>query len=267
MDCIICGGATRPFMKKHFSQFDLGDVEYERCDTCGFVLSKTHYYMTDRQWEELNHKWVSLYQGSDFNPEDPRWMERLENQCRIIGDWAELGLLPEGKWLDYGAGDGKLAEALQQRFRLRFLKYEHNSNAQPGYIPHEVLKPKQFNVVLHTAVIEHLRYREQIDALFQLVAEKGVMCLHTWVAEHIPRDPDWFFLLCVHCSFFTNQAMQVLFDRYGYTCSIYNVPSRLWLWSKQPVEIVRDAINHANARDKGDFYHYIFSERFVDYWK
>lgn len=266
IDCIICGNQTAPFLKKHFDQFALGEVAYLKCTHCGFVLSATHYQMTHAEWQELNRQWVGLYQGSDHNPEDPRWLERLDATRRVLADCAELGLLPQGQWLDYGAGDGKLADALHSRHGLNFSKYEHDSNAGKGFLPQEALKPETSSVVLHTAVLEHLRFAGQIDALFRLVTDDGVMAVHTWVAEHIPQDPNWFYLLSVHCSFFTNAAMQVLFDRYGYRCSIYHVESRLWLWFKQPVGLIKPIIEKANARS-GNHPKYIFAPHFVDYWK
>lgn len=265
--CIICHGATHPFMKKHFTQFNLGDIAYDRCDACGFVLSRTHYDMSERDWEQLNNQWVSAYQGTDENPEDPRWLERFEAQSRIIGDVAARGLLPPGRWLDYGAGDGKLATKLHDEHGIHIEKYEHSSNPAKGYLRPEELEPKAFSVVIHTAVMEHLRFREQFDKLFSLVSDDGAMILHTLVAEHVPQNPDWFYLLSVHCSFFTNRAMQVLFEEHGYQCSIYNVAARLWVWFKQPAATIRPLIEQANAEQRDPAYHYIFAEKFVDYWK
>lgn len=265
--CIVCGGSTAPFMQKHFEQFNLGQIDYDRCGTCGFVFSRTHYEMTDGQWEQLNNQWVSQYQGTDVNPEDPRWLERFEAQSAIVGDWAKLGLLPKGRWLDYGAGDGKLVNALAKDHGLTVEKYEHSSNPAQGYLRADELTPKAFSVVMHTAVMEHLRFRKQLDGIFDLVGDDGAMILHTLVAEHVPQKPDWFYLLSVHCSFFTNQSMQVLFEQHGYQCSIYNVASRLWVWFKQPASVIRPIIERANAQTRDPMYQYIFAEKFVDYWK
>ena len=265
--CIICGTPTVPFMRKHFTQFNLGDIDYDQCPACGFVLSRTHYTMSDDAWETLNHQWVSQYQGTDENPEDPRWMERCENQSAIIGDAASQGLLPAGRWLDYGAGDGKLCNKLAAEHGLAVEKYEHSSNPAQGYLRADELTPKGFDVVIHTAVIEHLRFRSQIDAIFNLVREDGVMVFHTLVPETIPHDPDWFFLLSVHCSFFTNRSMQLLFEQHGYRCSVYHVTSRLWFWFKQPASIIRPLVEKANARGLGPAAEYLFKEGFVDYWK
>ena len=265
--CIVCGGTTEPFLTKHFTEFDLGDVEYDRCTQCNFVFSRNHYQMTDAEWESLNNQWVSQYQGTDFNPEDPRWMERMVTQTAIIGDVAKRGLLPAGRWLDYGAGDGKLTRALKTEQGLDFEKYEHSSNPAQGYLRADELKSKAFSVVMHTAVMEHLRFTEQLDKLFGLVSDEGAMILHTLVAEQVPQKADWFYLLSVHCSFFTNKSMQHLFEKHGYRCSIYNVASRLWVWFKQPPEQVRPLIEKANAEMRDPIYQYVFAEKFVDYWK
>lgn len=264
---MVCASGTEPFMHKYFTQFGLGDVAYERCVSCGFVFSRTHLEMTDAQWEQLNNQWVSLYQGTDENPEDPRWLERFTAQSGMIGDIAQLGLLPRGRWLDYGAGDGKLCTALSKEHGLAVEKYEHSSNPAQGYLRAEELKPSTFSVVMHTAVMEHLRFRQQLDGIFDLVSDDGVMLLHTLVPETIPQNPDWFYLLSVHCSFFTNRAMQLLFEQYGYQCSIYHVPSRLWVWFKQPASVIAPIIARANLRSNDTQNHYIFAEKFVDYWK
>lgn len=267
ISCLVCGGASSTFMQKHFEQFNLGRVDYDRCGHCGFVFSRTHYEMTDEQWENLNNQWVSLYQGTDENPEDPRWMERLAAQSAIIGDVANLGLLPKGRWLDYGAGDGKLANSLTKDYGLAIEKYEHSSNPAQGYLRADALKAKVFSMVMHTAVMEHLRFRKQLDGIFDLVSDDGAMILHTLVAEHVPQNPYWFYLLSVHCSFFTNRSMQILFEQKGYRCSVYNVASRLWVWFKQPASVIRPTIEKANAQTRDPMYQYIFAEKFVDYWK
>ena len=144
--------------------------------------------------------------------------------------------------------------------------YEHSSNPAQGYLRPEELKPRSFDLVMHTAVLEHLRFRAQFDAIFNLVSDNGAMLFHTLVTETIPQDADWFYLLSVHCSFFTNRSMQLLFEQNNYRCSIYNVESRLWVWFKQPLETIRPRIETANARND-PARHYILAGRFVDYWK
>ncbi len=253
-------------MRKHFTQFDFGDAEYVKCTDCGFVLSKTHYEMPEADWGKLNYEWMALYQGNDHNPDDPRWLERLENQTEIIGDLHGLGLIAEGNLLDYGAGDGKLPDALRERFGINFQKYEHGSNRWSGYLSENELVAGNFSLVLNTSVLEHMRYREDIDKMFNLVSPNGVMAIHTWVAEHVPQDPEWFYLLLLHCSFFSNRSMQLLFEHFGYKCCIYNVTSRLWLWFKQPSSEIRPIVEKANARGD-EFRSYIFADKFVDYWK
>ncbi len=188
-------------------------------------------------------------------------------QSAIIGDVAALGLLPLGRWLDYGAGDGKLVNALAADHGLTVEKYEHSSNPAKGYLGINDLKPRAFSVVMHTAVMEHLRFRSQLNSVFNLVADDGVMILHTLVAEHVPKNPDWFYLLSVHCSFFTNRSMQLLFEQNDYRCAVYNVASRLWIWFKQPAAVIRPIIEQANAKNRDPMFQYIFAESFVDYWK
>ena len=67
MRCEICGGATSYYFSKTFNAFNLGEVDYWRCDTCGFVFSRTHLEMSQEAWTELNLLCHETYQGGDEN--------------------------------------------------------------------------------------------------------------------------------------------------------------------------------------------------------
>jgi hypothetical protein len=90
------------------------------------------------------------------------------------------------------------------------------------------------------------------------------MALHTLAMEEIPQDPDWFYLLPVHSTFYTNKSMQLLFEQWGYQASIYNVNARMWFWFKSKPDI-EETIRYANNRTSDPSY--IFMNKFIDYWK
>jgi hypothetical protein len=251
MSCIICGSGTRFFFAKRFDVHGLGEVEYWRCDHCGFTLSKTHAEMSQADWERLNREHHAAYQGTGIDAGDPRWLTRLESQAEVLKGAAARGLIRPGRWLDYACGDGKLSDLLRERGGPELAKYDRYMR-QPGYLDEAALAPRSFDFVVTTSVFEHLTRREQFDAIEALVAGDGVLGLHTLVCEEVPQDPSWFYLAPVHCAFHTNRSMEILFRQWGYTASVYSVPARLWLWLR---------------REPGNVEGYEFKRGFVDYWK
>jgi hypothetical protein len=101
-----------------------------------------------------------------------------------------------------------------------------------------------------------------VDAL---VSKDGVLGIHTLVCEEVPRDPDWFYLLPVHCTFHTNRSMEILFRQWGYRCSVYSASAQLWFWFKNGPGEVEAAVRRANRRANAPSY--VFKLGFVDYWK
>jgi hypothetical protein len=43
------------FDYKYFGKFELNDVNYRRCENCGFSISKTHADMSPVDWGALNY--------------------------------------------------------------------------------------------------------------------------------------------------------------------------------------------------------------------
>lgn len=233
---------------------------------CGFVMSKTHADMTVSEWASLNHEYHTIYQGKEFNPDDPRWIARLQSQANVLCDAARIGLLnSDGQWLDYACGDGKLSELLRKEGGPTLLKYDRYMSRRDDYLKDDEVTPKRFDFVLTTSVFEHFTLSEQFDSVEALVKENGVLGLHTLVCESIPCDASWFYLVPVHCAFHTNKSMGLLFEQWGYTSSVYNVDSRLWLWFKPYALDIQSLVESANRRAKGPSY--IFKKGFVDYWK
>ncbi len=78
------------------------------------VVSKTHFEMTSKEWEELNENTHSSYQGLDHYEDDPKWLTRLDAQSKAISELYNEGILERGKVnaVDYGCGDGKLVKLL-----------------------------------------------------------------------------------------------------------------------------------------------------------
>jgi len=250
MKCVVCGKEMGFYFTKEFNAWGLGTAEYWRCANCGLVICKTLYDMSQRDWRLLNDCYHnSLFKLAVDDPRRPmrlRGRERLCRQADTIGALTRKGLIPiDRQWIDHGCGNGVLAEALASR-GLPVIKYD----PYLGYSPEGVLE-KQYGLVISTAVFEHLRERAVYDEIAGLVADNGVLALHVLVRESIPQDPTWFYLLPVHCTFFTNKSMQLLFDQWGFEASLYHVPSRMWFWFKKDVEPI------------GGFH---YKRGFMDYW-
>jgi len=256
-----------PYFTKHFEDYCLGEVDYHRCGSCGFVISKTHVDLSNSAWENINNQFHAGYHGSNYCPEDSHWVARLSRQAQVIADLATIGLLRTNlPWVDFGCGDGKLSNMLCEKYSLKLLKFDRYEK-EKGYITEATLKRSRFAFAITTSVLEHLRDRKHLDEIASLVADDGVMGIHTLVAEEIPCASEWFYLLPVHSAFYTNKSMQILFDQWGFTASIYHVESRLWFWFKSNVDQVEKIIAVANARPGHDNFFYYFKRGFMDYWK
>lgn len=264
--CIICNSVTEYFFSKKFCEYGIGKVDYYRCCECGFTISKTHAEMSSDVWQRINREFHFSFFGQESNALDPRWLSRLNGQANVLADCAKVGLLENtGRWLDYGCGDGKLSDILKHEHCLNMLKYDEYLSLRPDYLGLSDLVPGGFDFVITTSVFEHLTRRDQLDQVNALVAKDGVLGIHTLVRESIPCDPEWFYLHPVHCAFYTNESMRYLLRQWGYTCSLYNLETRLWLCFKCPPSNIEFAIAAANKRVGKPAY--IFKRGFVDYWK
>jgi 2-polyprenyl-3-methyl-5-hydroxy-6-metoxy-1,4-benzoquinol methylase len=220
--------------------------------------------MSTSEWEKLNFTYHKSFLGQDYCSDDPRWTDRLGTQSETILKLASEGYLSRKlDWLDWGCGDGKLANTLNDR-GLSVKKFDrHMPNCQDYLSESELIASASYSVVLNTSVFEHIRERKTLDEIAALVNQNGALILHTLVTETIPRDPSWFYLLPVHCSFFSNKSMELLFEAWGFKFSIYHVPSRLWFCYKTHKDMAESKLKTlSNESDKCFFY----KNGFMNYW-
>lgn len=266
MKCLVCNSEMSYYFTKTFHTYKLGNVEFWKCVHCGFVSSKTHFEMSEEEWGQLNVAYHESYQRKGHNADDPRWVDRLYSQAQVIDDVARIGLINEGgQWLDYACGDGQLSSILSTDFGRVLLNYDKYMPSGNGFLGHADIVPRTFDFVITTSVFEHFTQRSHYDEVESLVAPTGVFGLHTLVCENIPQDSNWFYLLPVHCAFHTNKSMSILLRQWGYSESVYNVESRLWLFFKPGARDIGKILEEANQRL--DAPRYIYNpEGFVDYW-
>lgn len=266
MKCIVCSGSMSFYFSKKFNQFNLGEAQYWKCGQCGFVAAKTIYELGKSEWKRINEKFHSQYHFRNECFFDKNWISRLKKQASIIAILKKQGiLLQEKPWLDYGCGDGKLSSLLDKQ-GICLLKYdEYKGKHTAKSLSRRELKKSSFDMVISTSVYEHVRSIKPLEEMQELVGKNGCLAIHTLVREDIPADSQWFYLLPVHCSLFTNKSMKVLFDRWGFEYSIYHIPSRLWFWFKKKPKNVEKIISDLNKKT-GDL-DFFGKKGFMDFWK
>lgn len=266
-NCIICSKQLKFFFSKTFYAFGLEIVDYYRCEHCGLVISKTHFDLSDKRWIDLNSQYHESYFKNGSNPDDVNWNSRLRCQADTIKKLSNANLLATSQhWVDYGSGDGTLASLLNSQGLTIFKYDEYIRQTGTQYLSRDELLSTQYDLVVCTSVFEHVRRIDVLDEINSLVSGNGVMALHTLVCDEIPKDPEWFYLLPVHCLFFTNRSMEILFRRWGYVASIYHVASRMWFLFKNPTVLTQESVDALNVGASGENL-FIYKAAFVDYWK
>ena len=263
MQCMICRGEMRYFFSKTFDALGLGQVDYWKCTACGFAASRTHLEMSDAQWSQLNHDFHAQTHYTEDNPYNRN--QRYFNQALMLSLMRRQRLLREGEWLDWGCGVGAVAKLLRDQFDVRLGTYDKYFKPEVNAIDEASLKPRAYELVLNTAVFEHVRGRETLDEIESYVKPDGALAIHTLVPENVPQDPNWMYLLPVHCAFHTNRSMQILMDQWGYTCSVYNEHAKLWVWFRQDPEEVMPGVEALNKALGWSYLHH--KRGFMDYWR
>ena len=230
MHCFVCTAACHPFITKDFGP-PAGPVEYVCCPDCGCVFAETLLRWDDDRWAAWCLRYHGPRAGTETDPDDPHRLPRLQRQAQSLRQARRQGWLAPGPWLDYGSGDGHLADLLQISASgepgIRIDRFDRYLDA-PHQLDETTVRQRQYGVVLNTAMFEHVRQRAELDAIVARIRPGGALALHTLVRSEIPADPSWFYLLPVHTVMFTNEGMHRLFAQWNLKSSAYDVPARLW---------------------------------------
>jgi hypothetical protein len=218
--------------------------------------------MPDSDWVRLNTRWHEANNEKAINP----WSrsQRHFNQALMIHLAHRQGLLGDGPWLDYASGQGGLSRQLHERFGLVLRSFDQFIEPTSLPIRASELVERGYDLVTNTAMFEHARDRATLDKIESYVGGDGCLGLHTLVRGSIPQDPDWMYLLPVHCAFFTNQSMALLMQQWGYTCSVYNEHAKMWLWFKSEPGTIAEQASALNRSMGWDYLHY--KPGFMDFW-
>ncbi|WP_250508306.1 MULTISPECIES: class I SAM-dependent methyltransferase [unclassified Caballeronia] len=253
----------RYFFSKTFAEFDLDTVEYWKCGYCGFCASKTHLEMSETRWAKLNDAFHSKTHHAEDNPYNRN--QRYFNQALMLSLLRKQDAIGQGKWLDWGCGIGAVSKLLQNYFDVTLSTYDRYFLPEVNVVAQEDMRPRSFDLVLNTAVFEHVRARETLDEIESYVAPSGAFAIHTLVPEHVPQNPDWMYLLPVHCAFHTNRSMQILMEQWGYQCSVYNEHAKLWVLFRQEPTAIESKVEALNKAMGWSYVRY--KAGFMDYWK
>lgn len=263
MNCIICESVMSFYFTKYFSVCDLTQVDYWICPKCGFCASKTHFDMTNEEWVKLNDTFHSESHFREDNPYNRN--QRYFNQSIMLSLMAKQGLIKCGNWLDWGCGIGAVALLLKDYFDINLLTYDKHITPQVNSISTDELKARSFDLVVNTAVFEHVRDRYTLDEIESYIRKSGCFAIHTLIPEAVPKDPDWMYLLPVHCAFHTNKSMQILMYEWDYNCSVYNEQSKMWILFHEEAGIIQSGVEKLNKSLGWEYLH--FKKGFMDYWK
>ncbi len=271
MKCIICCSNSRYYFSKTYSEspFDnmmryIGEVDYYKCENCGFVISCTHAQLNEKQWENLNYSFHSYIENS--NNEKKGNQPPYAEQAMMLSFLGKNRIIRIDDIVDYAAGYGTLSKILFKYHGIKIKKFDkfiQNEN-QDVYINEKELKT--YKTVINSAMFEHILKRSDLERLNNTVAVDGCLIIHTVVCENVPNDPNWFYLRQpVHTAFHTNRSMEILMKQWGYRSSIYSPQSKCWVLLKDKIEKVEKKIDQLNNELQHPWFY--CKNGFVDYWK
>jgi hypothetical protein len=272
-NCLVCGSPSDFYFEKEYKPYagwPFGEsfiARYHKCVNCGFTFSLTHQEMDRNTWQELNSSWHHAFESGALgeNINQPPYA----NQALATKLLAVNGLIDLTNSLDYAAGYGTFASILRKYFSENIYRYDPFVTGQTDDYCIESIGSKRYSLVVNSAMFEHILCREDIDSVNNLVADDGVMMLHTQIRQEIPKDPSWFYLEPhVHTAFFTNRAMDILLEQWGYSCSVYSPEARVWYFFKNKHsmnEQLASAIGKINRELQREYFY--FKAGFMDYWK
>lgn len=119
MTCFVCGkGVMIPYFLK--IRENKVQEQFVKCDHCGLVINESLYGISLRKWEAMNYHFHSGYQGTNKNTTDPKWLQRLNEQAKVLSGFFENGIFSESDHtIDYGCGDGKLSEYVNDIYKKK----------------------------------------------------------------------------------------------------------------------------------------------------
>ncbi|HNA85756.1 MAG TPA: class I SAM-dependent methyltransferase [Nitrospira sp.] len=224
--------------------------------------------MSAEEWSDLNSK---FHHHLERNSESKTFNQPpYAEQALALQMLNAASLIDPCSILDYAAGYGTLARVLKKYFKLDIDLYDpFVINDEGGLHYVSVSDQTKYKLVINSAMFEHVLDRRSLDRVNELVADDGVLMLHTVICERVPPDPNWFYLEpVVHTAFHTNASMKILMEQWGYASSVYSPQAKCWFLFKEDnssVGRLEIEVAKINAELQTKWFHY--KQGFMDYWK
>jgi hypothetical protein len=160
MKCIICNNNSNYYFSKNYLNTlyksfveEIGDIDYYKCENCGFTISKTHMDLENSKWNEINFLFHEHWDKNKGNyiVNAPPYIE----QALMINILFKNDLIDVNNIVDYAAGYGTLSKVLNKYFDLKLSIYDEYINTNDErYISKEDLG--KYNTVINSAMFEHI---------------------------------------------------------------------------------------------------------------
>jgi hypothetical protein len=271
MKCIICDSETGYFFSKTYDEYpfdefmrNIGTVDYYKCHTCGFVISKTHCDLDGSLWSELNYNFHHYHEnpGIDNQVHQPPYPE----QAMMLAILGRNGIIDTNSMIDFAGGYGRLSNILAKYYNLKLPIFDPYVQQKESIQYMNKAELRAYKTVVNSAMFEHVLCRRDLDQVNDLVEPGGCLILHTVVCENVPLDPNWFYLRPpVHTAFHTNKSMEILMKQWNYRSSIYAPSAKCWVLLRDSIETVEKNISTINEELQGNWF--CCKNGFVDYWK
>lgn len=112
-------------------------------------------------------------------------------QARVLDMMNSKGLLLGEPWLDWDAGQGNFSKILPNQYGIQMMNPDRFIRPSSNALSEEDVQPGGCNLVLRSAVFEHVRNRDTLDQIDGCVGRNdGALVVHTLVCGHIPEDPN-----------------------------------------------------------------------------
>ncbi|MBJ6727029.1 class I SAM-dependent methyltransferase [Geomesophilobacter sediminis] len=207
MSCPLCQSPLSPFakalvLKKY-------QVNYYRCDGCGFVQTEPPYWLPEAYSEAINRNDIGLV-GRNL---------RLAKATRAIISSFFDG---NGKFVDYGGGYGLFVRLMRD---AGFDFYRHDKYCANLFAPDFEADPtsgQQYELLCAFEVFEHLA--DPLEEIDRMLSHSDNILFTTEILPPGPPQPDqwWYYIpdYGQHISFYTMDALSKIAQRFGlHLCS------------------------------------------------
>jgi SAM-dependent methyltransferase len=222
--CKCCGAPAFPYGVVDFHKncemhrrkvLDISGVPiyYHRCSACQFIFTTAFDHFTKENFLEHVYNEDYIVVDPDYREQRPRGNAAL--LCKLFSDARPRRVL------DYGGGNGALADA------LRAAGFPEAETYDPFVSRHSARPLGRFDCVVSFEVLEHSTDPARTIAdINEFLADPGLILFSTLVQ---PPDIDiqglnWWYAgpRNGHVSLYTRTSLAILGQPFGFTCGSFN---------------------------------------------